>query len=143
MRMPFAIAGVMLLWPAILSATDTTNRGPGTTSCGSWTLEHRDRTTKATIQDSWLLGFVTAEELFSNQKRYKNPDNAALIVWVSDYCAKKPLSQLMEASYVLTVELRNGDPAALERFKEQMRPVYRRMCDTGDKEACKFLEQMR
>jgi hypothetical protein len=143
MRTFFAAIAVGMLWPMTLNATDATNRDAGVTSCGSWTLEHRDRTPKATAQDNWLFGFVTAEELFSATKRFKNPDNAALIAWVSDYCAKKPLSQLSEASYMLTIELRNGDPAELERFKEKMRPVYRRMCDTGDKEACKFLEQMR
>jgi hypothetical protein len=143
MRLVFAIAGVALMWPPILSATDATNRGAGVTSCGSWTQEHRDRTQKAASQDNWLLGFVTAEEMFSSTKRFKNPDNAALIAWVSDYCAKKPLSQLMEASYVLTVELRSGDPAEVERFKETMRPMYRRKCDAGDTDACKFLEQLR
>jgi hypothetical protein len=142
MRTLFAVIAVSMLWPMTLSATDATNRGAGVTSCGSWTQEHRDRTVKAAAQDNWLFGFVTAEELFSDTKRFKNPDNAALIAWVSDYCAKKPLSQLMEASYVLTIELRSGDPADVERFKEMMRPVYRRKCDAGDKEACKFLEQM-
>jgi hypothetical protein len=119
-----------------LSATDATNRGAGVTSCGSWTLEHRDRTPKATAQDNWLFGFVTAEELFSDTKRFKNPDNAALVAWVSGYCVKKPLS------HVLTIELRSGDPADVERFKAQMRPIYSRKCDGGDREACKFLEQM-
>jgi hypothetical protein len=142
MRIALAIAGVTLLWPAILGATDAHNRGAGATSCGLWLQEHRGRTPGAAVQDNWLFGFVTAEEFFSDTKRFKNPDNAALIAWVSDYCAKKPLSQLSEASYMLTVEMRNGDPGELEHFKEQMRPVYRRMCDGGDQDACKFLEQM-
>jgi hypothetical protein len=143
MKMVFAVAGVALMWPAISCATDATNRGAGVTSCGSWTLEHRDRTPKATAQDNWLFGFVTAEEFFSDTKRFKNPDNAALIAWVSDYCAKKPLSQLMEASYMLTNALRRDDPAQLEHFKEQMRQVYRPQCNAGDKAACNSLEQFR
>jgi hypothetical protein len=53
----------------------------------------------ATAQDSWLLGFVTAEEFFSQSKRYKNPDNAALVAWIANYCAKSPLDQLMQAAY--------------------------------------------
>jgi hypothetical protein len=96
----------------------------------------------ATAQDNWLLGFVTAEELFSQVKRYKNPDNAALIAWINNYCAKAPLDQLMQAAYLLTLELRN-DPAELEKAAAVIRKVIQQKCDGGDQEACKALGQAR
>ena len=90
----------------------------------------------------WLLGFVTAEEMFIEKPRYKNPDNAALIAWVSNYCAKSPLDQLLNAAFSLTIELRN-DPADLEKYKEIIRGLFRGKCEAGDKEACKSIDQLR
>jgi DNA-binding SARP family transcriptional activator len=92
------------------------------------------------MQDSWVLGFVTAEETVVPAKRYKNPDNAALIAWISNYCAKSPLSQIALASFALTQELRN-DPADAKLYEDVMRNVYRRNCAEGDRDACEVLKK--
>jgi hypothetical protein len=93
-------------------------------------------------QDNWVFAFVTAEEFFSETKRYKNPDNAALIAWISNYCSKAPLDKLAQAAYLLTLELRN-DPADFESAKAGLLKGFERQCADGDKDACKFLEQTR
>lgn len=134
---------ISAFWSGTSKATDVTIRGAGLNSCTSWTQEHRDRTSQANTQDNWVFAFVTAEEFFSSIKRSKNSDNADLIAWMTDYCANKPQAQVMDASYLLTIELRSGDPANLKSFKEMMRSVYRRKCEAGDTEACNFLGQMR
>lgn len=118
----------------------TSIRGYGNSSCGSWTQEQRNRSPAAFAQESWLLGFVTAEELTSPEKRYKNPDNAAVIAWVSNYCAKSPLVSIAQAAFALTLELRN-DPANLKKAMEAVRSGLRRACASGDKKACASLEQ--
>jgi hypothetical protein len=138
----FVAFGVVLSLPLAAETTDAINRGAGVMSCGSWSKEHRDRTAAATSQDNWLFGFVTAEELFSQSKRYKNPDNAALVAWITNYCAKSPLDQLMQAAFSLTLELRN-DPADLDKAVAVVRKVYRKKCDEGDQDACKALGQAR
>jgi hypothetical protein len=106
-------------------------------SCG-----RGDQMPISVARDQWVLGFVTAERWFSKTKRYKDPDNAALVAWISNYCSKAPLDQLSLAAYLLTFELRN-DPAESERFATGLRKVIEQRCTNGDKEACKFLRQAR
>jgi hypothetical protein len=132
----------ILLWPVSLSAADFRNRGAGATSCGTWTHEHREKSIKAQLQDHWVFGFVTAMEFQAPKKNFNSPDNPALIAWVSNYCTKSPLNNLMAAAFGLTLELQN-DPADLERMKEIVRSAGQKMCNDGDKEACKRLEEIR
>ena len=101
---------ILLASLANLNAASFTNRGAGIASCGSWTQEHRDKTTSALLQDNWILGFVVAIEIQSGKKYYSSPDYAALIAWVSNYCTASPLSDLADAALRLTRELQN-DPA--------------------------------
>jgi hypothetical protein len=135
-----AVIVIWLLWPTDLKAADFKNRGAGATSCGTWTQEHRDKTVKAMLQDHWVFGFVTAEELYAETKHYNSPDNAALIAWIGNYCAKSPLVQVANAAFALVLELRN-DPAELEKSMEAIRKVFRSKCNEGDSDACKALEK--
>ena len=100
------------------AAEDFRNRGAGATSCGTWTHEHQLRSVNATLQDQWVLGYVTAEELLSPTKRHKGDvDNQALLAWVGKWCAQNPLENVAAAAFVLTtVELRN-DPADIQKNK--------------------------
>ena len=137
-----AVIFIWLLWPATLNAKGFTNRGMGTTSCGSWTQEQKYKTATAALQESWVLGFVTAMEFQAPTKNYHSPDNFALIAWISNYCAKSPLDNLVQAAFGLTLELRKDDPADLERAKDVIRTVLRRKCSEGDSDACKSLEKL-
>jgi hypothetical protein len=97
---------VLLAWPVVAMANEFHNRGAGTVSCGSWTQEHhRGRGETALLQENWVLGFVTAAEVFSEAKRYKSADNAALFAWISNYCSQAPLDDLAKAAISLTLEL--------------------------------------
>ena len=139
MRRQLALILASLTWPVAALSADFTSRGAGAMSCASWTKEHSDRTSVAAGQDQWVLGFVTAEEFLSETTRYKSPDNAALISWVTKYCSKSPLDPLANAAYSLTLQLRN-DPADLERIAAGLRKELEQQCSNGDTDACKFIE---
>jgi hypothetical protein len=122
------------------NAADFKNRGEGNASCGSWMQEHQHGSARARMQDQWVLGFVTAEEFVTSSPRYtRDTDNAALLSWISNFCAKSPLDPIVMAAYGLTIELRK-DPADIERAKEVIRGVLRNKCEEGDQKSCEILK---
>jgi hypothetical protein len=110
---PALLVTVLLFAASSQAAEEFKNRGAGATSCGTWTHEHQQRSVNATLQDQWVFGYVTAEELLSPTKRAKQDvDNQALLAWVTKWCAQNPLESVAAAAFVLTtVELRKGETA--------------------------------
>ena len=80
---------------------------PGNDSCASWS-EYR-KGNRAPQLEGWVLGFVTAYNMFGSGNRLAGADTNAkgLLAWVDQYCATNPLDTVMTASSKLVIELKN------------------------------------
>lgn len=83
--------------------------GHGNASCAAWTKDARQNSWEATVNKSWLVGYPSGHNAFSNSSYRdvsRNVDAEALFGWMDNYCADNPLSMIAEAANVLIIELR-------------------------------------
>jgi hypothetical protein len=78
--------------------------GAGESSCGTWTATRKADNTTAQVMESWVLGFVTASELWSPQD-LKDTDSAGLAGQIDLYCAAHPLDKVLDASMDLVKKI--------------------------------------
>lgn len=107
------VLGLVLAAAIVCSSTAVrgqtfTKFGEGTSSCGEWTHLHSSSSARSAVQNSWLLGFLTAASLYRQDgpNFSENVDSAAVIAWVSNYCRQNPLDDVTKAASTLTHELR-------------------------------------
>lgn len=99
-------AGLGAALPASAAATRQPPAvfGPGFGSCGEWTAAHRGYSAVTSGQDAWLLGYLSAYSYWGASRTddvFGKTDNAALIAWVSGYCAAHPQDQIATAARAL------------------------------------------
>lgn len=95
--------------------------GIGNESCGTF-LSALDKTkpdealdyngksyiSESRIYSEWLLAYVTAYNLFNNQKNNIDHANSNDITfWAKNYCEKKPMSKISHAAWALIIEQGN------------------------------------
>ena len=79
--------------------------GVGSQSCGVWTKDASSP--YGAVRRSWVLGFVSAYNFYAPGDTAVLPaDNAAMTVWMDNYCASHPLESIVNASLRLVDELR-------------------------------------
>ena len=88
--------------------------GYGFTSCATWASNNKPGEAPLVhfLELQWVLGYVSAyNEYVSPSGRVGGEiDNEALIVWIDNYCADKPLDSEIDATHALIKELRNKGP---------------------------------
>lgn len=99
-RAVLAIATIAFM-PTIALPADKTIIGGS--NCQEWTKVHTNEGNLAYIAErSWLLGFVSAENLRSGKADYlKGRNYRDLFVWITNYCKDHPQADLAMAGSAL------------------------------------------
>ena len=82
-------------------------KGPGGSSCGTWTESRKDAVAGAN-NVSWMLGYVTAYGRYGwslSSNVAADTDNIGLVAWMDNYCAAHPLEEIEDAAHALVLEL--------------------------------------
>jgi hypothetical protein len=92
--------------PTVTLSDDYTTLGAGTALCGRWTDAHKSRNALlAGAFNQWILGYLTAFNVWKVKDLVSNTDNSGILEWVSNYCADHPLERVDNAALALVVEL--------------------------------------
>ena len=70
-------------------------KGPGGSSCGTWTESRKDPVAGAN-NVSWMLGYVTAYGRYGwslSSNVAADTDNIGLVAWMDNYCVAHPLKR--------------------------------------------------
>ncbi len=81
--------------------------GAGFSSCGEWTKQ-KDNFMNHQLQVQWALGFVSGSTWVATTdvgRSVKETDAAGIEQYMTDYCAKHPLQQIVEGATALMREL--------------------------------------
>jgi hypothetical protein len=82
--------------------------GYGSTSCGTWTAARKTKPWDTNIYRAWVLGFLSGYNGYyptGDRDISKGTDNEALMAWIDNYCAERPLDAIADAAQMLIVEL--------------------------------------
>jgi len=81
--------------------------GTGGSSCGTWASDHSPLTVTGQAEDSWILGYVTAFNVWGagTSNASGDTDNAGITSWVTNYCQAHPLDTVFVAARSLLVAL--------------------------------------
>ena len=76
--------------------------GPGTSSCGKWLENRREKPTLASSSDSWVNGYLTGrQEAGLDLTESQLGDLAGRSAWIDQYCQGHPIDDLTDASRAL------------------------------------------
>lgn len=77
-------------------------------SCGNWTAERKQRSGRAVQMESWVMGFLTALNLYvpaTGGDIAKSADVEGFYGWLDKYCGDHPLDTFVGAVMTLADEL--------------------------------------
>ena len=78
----------------------------GARSCGTWVKNAESDGWPSTVQNAWLVGFISGQAVMTNLDVLKNTSAESLYLWVTNYCKSNPLDFSDEAAYRLFIELK-------------------------------------
>jgi hypothetical protein len=102
------------LYSVQVEAREVTVKGLGNKPCSAWTEAHRTKKGDATLQDTWLAGFMTgfnAYGLKDSKDVAAGVDPTAIQATVSSYCQSHPSDTLFKASVALIGDLQKKSSA--------------------------------
>jgi len=109
MRAAVFLLGISLVLPISATAKTIKVRGEGLASCTMWVQEHDRKSSRQHVQDSWLLGYVSAVSGMLEIPGVEDVSgpfhNADLVMWVNDYCSSHPEEPLIRAADALMRDL--------------------------------------
>lgn len=79
--------------------------GSGVTSCERWTTEKNGDPQFHVIQQSWVLGYLSATNTLMDEEILASHDSQGLLGWVDNYCKEHPLHSIYDAAVNLAIEL--------------------------------------
>lgn len=107
-----ALVSVVALTNCAFVSAEASNgflvNGAGVVSCGK-ILEHMGREEGPLQVKQWIWGYLSAYNEF-HKEQVDFPDDAALIAYIKNYCANKPLESLLRATKALLSELPPAKP---------------------------------
>ena len=110
---PASVAAVALVlgvfFTGSCSAATIHELGGGTSSCGQYLKDRRDRdSVEATADMFWIQGFITAYNHYAapDGNITAGIDSEGIAAWVDNYCQAHPLDDLAVAAAALVAELR-------------------------------------
>jgi hypothetical protein len=75
--------------------------GSGYRSCENWTTEREGKTDRSYQFVQWILGFITAVNVYVLQHDddvTNGADNKELLEWIDNYCRAHPLVRIEDAA---------------------------------------------
>ena len=84
----------------IVAADGITVRGPGASSCGTWTADRRRGGEWPMMDEAWILGFLTGSAYVATDGRdpVSGVDNEGIFAWIDNYCRANPLKEIIDAA---------------------------------------------
>jgi hypothetical protein len=80
--------------------------GEGANSCGAWTFERQQNSTKSALYATWVLGYVSGQNADASTTNFlQGVDAGAILGWIDNYCRSNPLEKIVTAAGSLVVEL--------------------------------------
>jgi hypothetical protein len=121
----------LMLWPASVHALPDERDvysviGLGSAPCEYWTKAGKEgEDLGATLRGSWVIGFITAVNLFGpwSSNVTKSVDAKGLWAWIDNYCGQHPFDSIADAAEVLVSEF--GGSAAPAPPQHGTSPVSR------------------
>ena len=107
-----AMVGAFLAIPA--EAREVTVKGLGSRPCSEWTKAHQAKKADATLQDTWLAGFITgfnAYGLKESKDVAAGTDLTGLQVAISSYCLAHASDDLFKAGAAVILDLQKKSGA--------------------------------
>ena len=112
-RYQWMLGVALTLWPAGPQALPNQGGvymtiGFGGQSCEDWTNARKgEETVAATSRGSWVLGYITAVNLFGpwSSDVTKSTDTKGIWTWIDNYCAEHPFDSIAVATESLVSEL--------------------------------------
>jgi hypothetical protein len=109
MRAAVLLLGIVLNAPLTATAKSIKVRGEGLAPCIAWVQEHDRKSNRQHVQDSWLLGYVTAVSGMLDNPSVEDVSglfhNIDLVMWIDDYCTSHPEEPLIRAADALMRDL--------------------------------------
>jgi len=109
MRVAILLLCFVLILPLSATAKTIKVRGEGLAPCTSWVQEHDRKSNRQHVQDSWLLGYVTAVSGMLEAPDVEDVSapfhNIDLVMWINDYCTSHPEEPLVRAADALMRDL--------------------------------------
>jgi hypothetical protein len=109
MRVAIFLLSIVLILPPSATAKTIKVRGEGLAPCTSWIEEHNRKSNRQHIQDSWLLGYVTAVSGMLETPGVEDVSgsfhNIDFVMWINDYCTSHPEEPLVRAADALMRDL--------------------------------------
>ena len=103
------LLGIVLILPLSATAKTIKVRGEGLAPCSAWLQEHDRKSNRQHVQDSWLLGYVTAVSGTLETPGVEDASgpfhNIDLVMWINDYCTSHPEEPLVRAADALMRDL--------------------------------------
>jgi len=80
---------------------------PTNFSCGTW-INTPKNTAQHEQLKSWVLGYLSGDNIQSSVDFLRGRDADALTVWIDNYCRRNPLHEITRAMVELVKELKAG-----------------------------------
>jgi len=85
--------------------------GPGAASCGTWIGDRQRNEARSQLNQSWVLGFITAYSVYKPEDGTPKPmDSRAMMVWIDNYCDANPQKDISDAAKALIDDLTGRAP---------------------------------
>ena len=87
--------------------------GPGSASCVTWNGDRQRNESHSQLNQSWVLGFVTAYNLYRPASQNSTPrpmDSRGMMAWIDNYCDANPLKDISDAAQALIDDLEGRAP---------------------------------
>ena len=87
--------------------------GPGSASCVTWNADRQRNEAHSQLNQSWVLGFVTAYNLYKPASQDSSPkpmDSRGMMAWIDNYCDANPLKDIFDAAQALVEDMEGRGP---------------------------------
>jgi hypothetical protein len=90
--------------------------GAGNDSCGKY-LEVRkgNSMSETNLYVSWVLGYLSAYNMYTNQKDARVPDAESMVAFLDLYCRNNPLNNVLKGAWGLIGELGGNHLRSIRR----------------------------
>ena len=114
LRTVTAAAVITALWAMQADAREVTIKGLGSRPCTEWTKAHQTKKGDATLQDTWLAGYISGFNAFGLKESKDvapGTDLTGLQVAISSYCLAHPGDDLFKAGNAVIQDLQKKSGA--------------------------------
>ena len=100
-----AFSVLILISVAPASASANMMRGPGVSTCGTWTKNRQSDVIQSAWSEFWVLGYLNRASLQHSGDILESANSDGINAWIDNYCSAHPLDLIVDAADQLENEL--------------------------------------